>query len=233
MEPDFPSTTQGQAVPVGSPSSATASLESPRVSGWAMASLACSAGVLCPLLSVVGAMLGVRALVEIKAHPSRRGRRMALAGVWIGVAATLVWIVFIIWWNANVRHLLKRGPEDALRAAYASDFTAFRQQFTGPGAIAGDQEIRAFIETLTQRHGGFIESVQDDMVSPPKQTGERSVTIPMRYVFESGTARGEAQVLLFARVLAAKLQSITIKDEHGVLVFPAPTSPASASNPAR
>jgi hypothetical protein len=197
----------------------------PRTSGWAIASLAASLGILCPVLTVAGVLLGVRALVEIKAHPLRRGRGMALAGLWIGVAASIAWVVLIFWWNANVRVLLKRGPEQALRAAYAGDLAAFREQFIGPACGVSDQEIHAFIHTLRQRHGAFIESAQDDMVSPPRQTGERSVTIPMRYVFESGSARGEVQVLLFARGLAAKLQSITIKDEHGVLAFPQTQTP--------
>src|SRR5262245_6738451 len=109
-------------------------LQGTRMSGWALAALASSLGILCPVLTLAGVLMGMRALVEIKAHPTRRGRGMALAGFWLGLVATLAWIVFIIWWNANVRYLLKRGPEEALRAAYAGDFTVFREQFTGSGA---------------------------------------------------------------------------------------------------
>jgi hypothetical protein len=196
-----------------------------------VASLAASVGVLCPVLTIAGALLGVRALVEIKTHPGRRGRGLALAGLWIGVAATIAWVVFVVWWNANVRHLLMRGPEDALRAAYAGEFTAFRQEFTGKGATASDDEIRAFIALLRERHGQFVESRQDDMVAKPTQTGERSVTIPVMYTFEKDNARGEVQVLLFARMLAAKLQSITVKDEHGVIAFPAPADSGSPATP--
>ncbi len=204
-------------------------VEPPRVSAWAIASLAASVGVLCPLLAVIGPLLGVRALVEIKAHPSRRGRGLALAGIWLGVASTIAWIVFVFWWNVNVRHVLRRGPDDALRAAYSGDFSAFREAFIGRGANVSDEEIRTFIDSLRERHGAFVESRQDDMVSQPKQTGERSVKIPIMYTFESGNVRGEVQVLLYARVLAAKLQSITVKDEHGVLMFPAdPPSDAGA-----
>jgi hypothetical protein len=202
--------------------------EQPRTSRWAIAALAASLGIFCPLLTLMGPLLAVRALVETRAHPSRRGRGLAVAALWIGLASTAGWAGFFWWWNANVRHLLQHGPQTALLAGYAGDMVGFRDQFIGDGAQASDARVSEFIAQLRERHGRFIAAAQDAMVSAPAQDGSTSVTIPYLLSFESGDVRSEARILLFADYLMPRLQAITVKDEHGVIEFP---SNGAASTP--
>jgi hypothetical protein len=194
--------------------------DAPRISGWAIAALGTSLALFCPLLTIIGPLLAIRALVEIRAHPTRGGRTLAIAAIWIGVAGTIAWIALIIWWNANVRDALLRGPEDALFAGYAGDLTEFRSAFTGTGTLLSDEQVRAFLDTLRDRHGLFQSARQDHMVMPPAQSGGRSVVIAYVLTFDSGTVRAESGVRLFADFLVPKLESITVKDEQGVIEYP-------------
>jgi hypothetical protein len=204
----------------GTSNAASAAADEPRMSGWAIAALGTSLALFCPLLTLIGPLLAIRALVEIRAHPTRGGRILAITAIWIGVAATIGWIALIIWWNANVRGALLRGPEDALLAGYAGDISGFRTAFIGDGATASDEHVRAFISTLREHHGSFQSATQDQMVMPPAQSGGRSVVIPYVLTFDSGTVRAEAGVRLFAEWLRPKLESITVKDEQSVIEYP-------------
>src|SRR5687768_10856974 len=83
----------------------------PRTSSWAVASFLCSIAVCCPPMTLVGPLLGARALVEMKAHPHVRGRGTALAGIVIGVVALLGWCVLAILWHIQARRPMVNGPE--------------------------------------------------------------------------------------------------------------------------
>ena len=61
--------------------------------------LLCSLALVCPLLTIIGPMLALRALVEIRVNPGVTGRGLAIAALWIGIPATLFWIGFAIWWS--------------------------------------------------------------------------------------------------------------------------------------
>ncbi|MHC4101438.1 MAG: DUF4190 domain-containing protein [Planctomycetota bacterium] len=54
-----------------------------RVSLWALLSLLCGVAVFCPVTSVLGPLLGLVALAEIRRKPQRTGRRLAVAGITI------------------------------------------------------------------------------------------------------------------------------------------------------
>lgn len=68
-----------------------------QTSGLAIASLAvsCASVVICPLISIVGIILGVIALKECEPHGQKVGRGMALAGIWVGVGLTVLTLAFI------------------------------------------------------------------------------------------------------------------------------------------
>lgn len=76
-----------------------------RTNGMALASLICSVAglVTCALSSVVGVILGVVALGQIK-KTGEEGRGMALAGVIVGgvvtalmIVGVILYFVFIVW----------------------------------------------------------------------------------------------------------------------------------------
>ena len=55
------------------------------------------------------------------------------------------------------------GPQAALRAGFRGDPDAFRSQFHGPGATAGDAQIAALVSELRRRYGAFIDaSIESD-----------------------------------------------------------------------
>lgn len=124
---------------------------------WAVASLLCSLAFLCAPAPVLGILTGLRALVELKARPELRGRRLALAGIGLGVVVTAAWVAAALWWNGAVRRPLLEGPADAIRAAYDGDLEAFEDAFARPGAPG---EARAFVQELRRRYGPFLGAQQ-------------------------------------------------------------------------
>lgn len=199
--------------------------EQPRtgVSGMAIAALGTSMAVCCPLLPLAGMLLGLRALIEIRAHPQRGGRNMARAAIWIGAIAFLGWVVLLVWWNGNVRTALLHGPQEALRAGMTGDLAAFRGEFIGPGSTADDTRVQTFIAALSSRYGTFVSAAQDDSAPAPTQSGGRDVVIPYVLTFDRGDppVKAEVHILLFAKLLSPRLQSIIVKDaERGDLAYP-------------
>ncbi len=191
------------------------------VSRWAIVALGTSLALFCPLFTIVGPLLGIRALVQIRAHPGRSGRGMALAAIWIGAIGCVGWIALLIWWNTNVRRELLQGPQTALRLAFAGDNPGFRERFIGDGANASDDRIKGFVDQLRERFGQFSAASQDDSAPAPAQSGGRDVEIPYVLQFESGPVKADTRILLFADFLAPRLLSITVKDaERGNIAFP-------------
>lgn len=204
--------------------------EPPRTTGWAIAALGTSLSIFCPLLTLIGPLLAVRALVEIRAHPTRRGRGMAVAALWIGLACTLGWIATLFWWNGHVRQMLLHGPEPAIRAGMAGDVVTFKNAFTAAGANASDEQARAFLDALRSRYGMIISAAQDQSapvagnatqpsttIAPATQAvagqiSGRSAVVPYLLTFERATIRADLRVTLFARGLAPRFEWIRIKD---------------------
>src|SRR5687767_6484009 len=85
-------------------------------SRWAMVALGTSVAFCCPLATIIGPLLAVRALVEIRANPRMSGRGMAIAALCIGALGCVGWIAFMFCWNANVRDPMLHGPQAAIRA---------------------------------------------------------------------------------------------------------------------
>ena len=191
------------------------------ISRWAVLAFGTSLALFCPLLTIIGPLLGLRALVQIRAHPGRTGRGMALAAIWIGCIGCVGWIILLIWWNTNVRRELLQGPQTALALAFAGENASFKERFIGDGAAADNARIKAFIDPLRERYGRFQSAMQDDSAPAPTQDGGRSVVIPYVLQFEGGPVKADTRILLFAKFLAPRLESITVKDaERGDLTYP-------------
>lgn len=191
------------------------------VSRWAMVALGTSMAFFCPLLTLLGPLLAVRALVEIRANPLKTGRGMAIAALWLGALGCVGWIVLMFWWNANVRAALIHGPQAALQVGMAGDLAAFRAEFTGDAATADDVRINMFIRELRERYGQFQFAAQDAKAANPNQASGRDVVIPYELNFDRGPVKCDAGILLFARGLKPKLTSIVVKDPmRGEVRFP-------------
>ena len=201
----------------------TDAIERPRggTSRWAMFALGTSLAFCCPVLTIIGPLLAVRALVETRANPGMRGRGMAIAAMWIGVIGCAAWIALLFWWNANVRNAMIHGPQAALHAGMAGDLAAFREQFVGDGATAGDDRANTFLAAIRDRYGAFQYAAQDQMAAGSTPATGREVTIPYVLNFDRGPVKSDVRLLLFARGLEPRLQAITIKDAlRGELTYP-------------
>lgn len=49
----------------------------------------------CSIGSIVGIILGVLSLNQMKERPGQDGRGMALAGIWVGAGGIVAWIIYI------------------------------------------------------------------------------------------------------------------------------------------
>jgi hypothetical protein len=80
---------------------------SPGTNGLAIGSLVCSLAspLLCSVLAIVGIVLGIVALNQIK-QTGQGGRGLALAGIIVGAAfiviAIVAVVVYVVWFSANV-----------------------------------------------------------------------------------------------------------------------------------
>jgi len=192
-------------------------------SGWAIAALFCSMAVFCPMLTLLGPMLGLRALVQMSTHPHRFGKGMAWAAVVIGLAATSAWISFAIWWNINSRPLMVHGPREQLHAGYDKDWQGFRRLLSAEASAAGDDEIKQFFATLEERYGLFLDSAQTpDVPSITSPDEPRSVTISYLLRFEGDSVEGLTELQFFRGGVTPRVGYIHIRDGvRGDLVFPA------------
>ena len=83
------------------------------VNPWAFVAIVCSVGM-CPCFTIAGVLLGIRAIVDIKARPGTRGIRLAWAAIFIGSLVTGLWGGGMLWWNINVRGQMQQGPVRAI-----------------------------------------------------------------------------------------------------------------------
>jgi len=192
-------------------------------SGWAIAALFCSMAVFCPVLTLLGPMLGLRALVQISTHPRKIGKGMAWTAVVIGLAATSAWISFGVWWGVNARPLMLHGPREELHAGYAQDWLRFRHALFSDAAAASDDEIKRFFASLEARYGQFIDSAQTpDAKSTMLPDDKRAVTISYLFRFERDSVEGLVELRFFSGGLTPTIGFIHIRDgAQGDLVFPA------------
>ena len=82
----------------------------PGTNGLAIASLVCSltSPLLCSLISIVGIVLGVVALNQIK-QTGQQGRGLALAGIIVGVVIIVLTIVVIVIYIAFFASAVRSG----------------------------------------------------------------------------------------------------------------------------
>lgn len=201
-------------------------VDRPRTSLWAVVALLSGISLWCPMTVVAAPVLGLRALVEIKANPGMRGRGAALAGIWLGIAGIACWLAMAILWHTYARIPMKQGPARELQAGLAGDVRAFEDGFAAAGVR---DESEAFLAELSQRYGRLIEVTQDasDKGGGDPIQGPAVIDIPYVLRFERATVKAEAAFVTFgpARMIpnpVFKWSSLRIIDsERGDLTYPA------------
>jgi hypothetical protein len=197
--------------------------------GMATASLICSLILCCPIVTLVGVILGVVALLKIRGS-AMSGRGLAWAGIIIGILTTTLTTLFMIIALILTLSVLEQTPESvttAIKAGITGDIEKFRMEFTHDAIAASDDEITIFLETISTRYGVFDEAVIDTATMQAGQqpsTGEGEKELAIQLVFETKTISAIA-VFTFAKgtdsLFDVQIQCLLIRDpENGDIAFP-------------
>ncbi len=136
-----------------------------KLNPWSVVAMLCAVGM-CPIFSVASILLGIRALVDIKAKDDTKGTRLAWAAILVGSLVTGLWGGGMLWWNKYVRSNIEQGPIVAIMHAQKDDYALLRSALvTSPSQI----EAERFIDHMQQRYGvlqsgGLDQSITESPV---------------------------------------------------------------------
>jgi hypothetical protein len=193
----------------------------------ATASLICSLILCCPIVTLVGVILGIVALLKIRGS-AMSGRGLAWAGIIIGILTTTLTTLFMIIVLILTLGVLEQTPESvttAIKAGITGDIEKFRMEFTHDAVAASDDEITSFLETITTRYGVFDKAVIDmaTMQAGQQPSGDEP-ELPIQLVFETKTI---SAIVVFTvakgtdSLIDVQIQCLLIRDpENGDVAFP-------------
>ena len=196
--------------------------------GLATASLICSLIICCPIATIVGPILGLFALSNMKGKPQISGRGFAWSGIVIGVVSTIVWAVlgtFITYMGLDFIEKVGTISTETIQAGYEGDYKKFRANLTRSSSSVTDEEIKTFIDTLQTRYGNFDSSIfnkQSQNLSMESSEGEEVFSV--RYIFETNDVFGALFIKITSDTMLdyeMHISRITIFDStDGDIVFP-------------
>lgn len=184
-------------------------------SGMAIASLVCSLIACCPLITILGPVLGAVALVQIGSPPRRKGKMIAIAGIIIGLITTVISSAGGYWLLARGLYFME-GPVPALDAGHSGDITGFKSHFRD-GARYSDEEVHAFLNEMIRRYGPYQSAryyEQGDVVD-----GRTPGTAVATYVaqYSNKSVQMEAELNIFT----LEVEYILVRDpDEGDIRFP-------------
>jgi hypothetical protein len=198
--------------------------------GMATASLICSLVLCCPIVTLVGVILGIVALMKIRGS-AMSGRGLAWAGIIVGILTTTLTTLFLIISIKVGLGVVEQTPESvttAIKAGITGDTEKFRMEFIHDAIAASDDEITIFLETISTRYGVFDEAVIDMATfqagqQPSIGEGEE---LPIQLVFETKTISAIAVYTYTVEVgteslIDVQIQCLLIYDpENGDIAFP-------------
>lgn len=210
---------------------------------WAVASFVVGM-IPVPPLCLLAPLLGLTGLSQVR-HKGYSGTKFAVAGIVLGVGASLGWGAGAWWWNANVRGPLLDGPVAALRTGLRGDTQGFLGRFrnateVGDGATIGAAptvaEAERFLAEVRSRHGRLAGGKR----SPEQAFREEPATLREEprlawlLEFETGPVPVEGVYTVIDPATGAftnRWRWIVLRDEQaGDLVFP-PAYRAEAALP--
>ncbi|MDP7070482.1 MAG: hypothetical protein QF561_03940 [Phycisphaerales bacterium] len=167
-----------------------------KLSPWAILACVLSIG-LCPFVTAAAIPAGLWALRDVRVN-GRRGRRLALAAIVIGVVVTPLTTLAAWWWDDHVRVPLLAGPAAVLQIGQQGEI----QRFIGEtGGVGEPQGARAFLVSLTSELG-MIRSTRPSeaemATEPPGAAGWWGIWVPYEAMFDQGAATVTARFLLSA-----------------------------------
>lgn len=208
-----------------------------QTSPWAILSMLAATFFLCPLSTAAAPLLGLKAISEMRVNPAVKGRRLAYAGITIGLVLTGLWIIVAVWWNANARKPMMNGPIVALQAGFNGDVRGFMDGFCCEASVASEQDAAAFLSALSRRYGRLRGIRQSTDVPPPEQPTGPGLRkrIPYLLEFERKTVPAVAEFVVFtSHIFEPELKFSSIEvfdDEQGALMYPPSLQSPDAGGP--
>ena len=194
-------------------------------SGLATASLICSLIFCCPVITFIGVILGIVALLKLRGSEIA-GRGLAWAGIFIGALTTLFSILVITFVLKAAMNIMEQTPKivtQAIEAGIAGEIELFREEFVSGAVAASDEEIATFVQTLTSRYGTFDEAVID-IAAAQSGSSLSGDELPLQLVFETKTVSATVVILIMPKgdpLFEVQIQCLRITDvQNGDIAFP-------------
>lgn len=195
-----------------------------RLSALAVTSLVLVLIAWCPVVGLLGPLLGLIALILILINPAVKGLPLAIAGIVLGLGLQVaLWVgVGRIFEEAVER------PREFMVAVQDRDWTAVRATSAGDAAAASEEAMIAFADALDARYGRFTEW---EPVPPPPGTQPDPATGLYPFAFLVRTADGSEATISFDMLIADEATgsilwrpaAVTVTDADGtVIAFPPP-----------
>ena len=174
--------------------------EPERTSALAVTSLVMSLICCIPGLGLLGAGLGVGALIGISGSRGRvGGRGVAIAGIIIGIMMSVAWVVVIVQaqnFAGMISEALFGRADTVMTQIETGDYDTLRGEARGALASVTDEQFDAFVASYRATYGSF-QSVPTDWaelfpaygaVGQQMQTYQgRQDVVPMPAIFDNGT----------------------------------------------
>ena len=219
--------------------------EPPRTSMLAVASLLSSVIFCCPLTTILAIILGIGALLSIKANPAQRtGKGLAITGIVLGTLFTIGLAVLIPYGIAMSRKAdlnMRTQPPAAMQAGFAGDIAGFKKVAQSGLASATDAEIAAFLAELESRYGKFKGMTYDhnEFLQNPLSWEDMSQPMqeyPFLIEFEDATVAAKVGITHIGaegQYLRGEINIVRyhiIDPERGDIIFPTSRYLPSQSN---
>lgn len=204
-----------------------------RLSALAVTSLVLVLIAWCPVVGLLGPLLGLVAVILILINPAVKGLPLAIAGIVIGLGLQVALWVGI----GRIFEEAVERPREFIVAVQDRDWTAVRATSAGDAAAASEEAMIAFADALDARYGRFTEW---EPVPPPPGTQPDPATGMYPFSFLVRTADGSEATIAFDMMIVDEATgsilwrpaSITVTGTDGsVIVFPPPTPEAAAEVP--
>ena len=194
---------------------------------WAIVSILCSLCIFILPIVILGPLLAIIALSDIRRNPQQRGKVLATSALCIGCVVILVYFAGALWWNANVRKPMLYGPTNEMLAGYQGDYSGFKSGFDGDGASAPDIEVSELISSLKLRYGNFVSAEQMQIEASSADSDPDLLHPQISYIFHFERKQVPALAAflvidLSQRDVVGKFKWVIIQDdEFGDLIYPA------------
>lgn len=152
-------------------------MQKKKVNPWSLVAILFAFGF-CPLFTLASILLGIRALIDIKAKGDTRGIRLAWVAIFVGSLTTGFWGGGMLWWNLNVRARIEQGPIVAIMSGQDGDIETFESAFISPGTSA---DTTIFLDEVQRRYGRLLGGGMDQEIeeSPVDGTNLFLGMVPM------------------------------------------------------